>query len=476
MSGSADSGVVFLPGSYRDRSARVCLSGDRVLRALTGEAAAVWQQLQPSDFWRQICQQGLVVATTEAEGEAAWAVQQGYQLVLQHERIGLISWPWEWSFSMLRDAALLQLSLLQQALPAGFDLADATPFNFQFRGASVQFMDVGSFRLRQPTGLWEGYRQFCEQFLAPLLLQAWKQMDFQPLLRGRMTGIPLRQMAGLLSWRDLLFRRGALTHIWLHSRVASVMQRRRQQAGSDELSTEMILSNLRGLQRVVQSLQWTPADSAWQDYYETAAHATAHEAEKSQFVSRACSQFRPDVTWDLGCNEGRYSRIAAEWGTVLALDADHAVIDRLYRRLAAEPRDCVFRQRITPLVFNLADPSPSQGWRLQERMSLLARSQPRLVLCLAVIHHLVLGCGLLLEDVVRWLAELQVPVVFEWVDREDPLVCRMLQQRQDVFTDYSEERLRGALRGVFQVGAEQCLSEGHRKLLLLLPVTAGDQA
>jgi len=460
----------FVPGSYRDRSARVFVAGDQVLRGLTAEAVEVWQRLQPSAFWQQLTALGQVVPTQESAAHKAWASAHGYPLVLQHERVPELSWPWEWSFSMLRDAALLQLSLLQRALPAGFDMADATPFNFQFRGANPQLIDTGSLRLRQQHGIWEGYRQFCEQFLAPLLLQSWKQVDFQPWLRGRMSGIPLRQLSGLLSWRDLLFRRGAFTHIWLHSRVAAAMQRRGSAEASAALSTQMILNNLQGLSTLLQSLKWTAADSEWRDYYETAEHAAAHESEKSQFVRAACDRVQPQLTWDLGCNQGRFSRIAAEWGRVLALDADHAVIERLYCSLTAEPSDSLSRQRITPLVCNLADPSPAQGWRLSERSSLESRSRPQLVLCLALIHHLVIGHGLLLEDVIDWLAALQAPVVLEWVERTDPIIGSMLQQRRDVFVDYCAQRLQVAVGRHFRIVAEQSLSGGSRRLLLLLPL------
>ena len=466
----------FVPGSYRDRSARVFVAGDQVLRTLTAEAAETWRRLQATDFWHRIQAAGQVVPTEEYAGHQPWAVAQGYSLVLQHERVPELSWPWEWSFSMLRDCALLQLGLLQQALQSGFDMVDATPFNFQFRGVRPQLIDTGSFRPRPRHGIWEGYRQFCEQFLAPLLLQSWKGVDFQPWLRGRMGGIPLRQLAGLLGWRDLLLRRGALTHIWLHSRVASVTQRQGGAEAASELSTRMILSNLHGLQQQLQSLTWKAVDSAWQDYYATAEHAAAHEFEKSQFVRAACDRFQPTLTWDLGCNQGRFSRIAAEFGRVLALDADHAVIERLYCSLAAEPADSLSRQRITPLVCNLADPSPAQGWGLQERQSLQARSQPGLVLCLALIHHLVIGCGVLLEDVIGWLASLGAPVVLEWVGRTDPIIVSMLRQRRDVFVDYTHERLQAALNRHFQTVTEQRLPGDTRTLMLLVPQTAGGEA
>lgn len=472
MSAGLSPEASFVPGSYRDRSARVFVAGDQVLRGLTAEAAEVWQRLQPSTFWRQITAAGQVVPTQESADSQGWASARGYPLVLRHERVPELSWPWEWSFSMLRDAALLQLSLLQQALPAGFDMADATPFNFQFRGANPQLIDVGSLRLRHEQGIWEGYRQFCEQFLAPLLLQSWKQVDFQPWLRGRMSGIPLRQLSGLLSWRDLLFRRGAFTHIWLHSRMAAAMRHRGGGEGTAALSTQMVLNNLQGLSTLLQSLKWTAVDSEWRDYYETAEHASAHEAEKSRFVRAACDRVQPQLTWDLGCNQGRFSRIAAEWGRVLALDADHAVIERLYCSLTGEASDSLSRQRITPLVCNLADPSPAQGWRLSERGSLESRSRPQLVLCLALIHHLVMGSGLLLEDVISWLASLQAPVVLEWVERTDPIIRNMLQQRRDVFADYCDERLQAAVGRHFRTVTEQRLSGGSRTLLLLLPLSA----
>lgn len=238
----------------------------------------------------------------------------------------------------------------------------------------------------------------------------------------------------------------------------------------------MILNNLQGLSTLLRGLRWTAVDSEWQDYYETAEHAAAHEAEKSRFVRSACDQVQPQLTWDLGCNRGRFSRIAAEWGRVLALDADHAVIERLYCSLVAEPSSSLSRQRITPLVCNLADPSPAQGWRLSERGSLESRSRPQLVLCLALIHHLVLGSGLLLEDVIGWLASLQAPVVLEWVERTDPIIRNMLQQRRDVFVDYDIERLRAAVGRHFRIVTEQTLSGGSRRLLLLVPVVSASGA
>jgi len=80
--------------------------------------------------------------------------------VLRHERIPFVSYPYEWTFSMLRDAALLQLDLNLAALEEGMILKDSTPYNVQFRGSKPVFVDIGSFERLREGAPWVGYRQF----------------------------------------------------------------------------------------------------------------------------------------------------------------------------------------------------------------------------------------------------------------------------------------------------------------------------
>ena len=85
---------------------------------------------------------------------------------------------------MLREAALLQLDLMLSALDDGLILKDASPYNVQWRGARPVFVDVGSFERLREGEPWAGYRQFCSLYLNPLLLQAYRGIPFQGLLRG----------------------------------------------------------------------------------------------------------------------------------------------------------------------------------------------------------------------------------------------------------------------------------------------------
>ena len=112
--------------------------------------------------------------------------------VLRHERIPFVSYPYEWTFSMLKDAALLQLDLLLDALGHDMVLKDSTPYNVQFKGARPTFVDVGSFERMREGEPWVGYRQFCMLYLYPLLLQSAKGVPFQPWLRGSIDGLDPR--------------------------------------------------------------------------------------------------------------------------------------------------------------------------------------------------------------------------------------------------------------------------------------------
>jgi hypothetical protein len=155
-----------------------------------------------ADEWRAFAASALAqdrrIVATEDLGEAPppWAV------LLRHERIPFVSYPYEWPFSLLKRAALLQLDLLTEAIGAGLILKDASPYNVQWNGASPVFIDVGSFERLREGEAWAGYRQFCQLQLYPLMLQAFRNVPYQPWLRGAIDGITPAEMRALLRLRD----------------------------------------------------------------------------------------------------------------------------------------------------------------------------------------------------------------------------------------------------------------------------------
>ena len=117
---------------------------------------------------------------------------------------------------------MLHLALHLDALGAGFDMKDASAYNVQFIDSQPVFVDTLSFIKYREGAHWAGYKQFCEQFLNPLVLSAVCGIEFNAWYRGAMVGIELTAIARILPWYSL-FRPALLTNIHLHARaIASI--------------------------------------------------------------------------------------------------------------------------------------------------------------------------------------------------------------------------------------------------------------
>jgi hypothetical protein len=458
------------PGSFRDPDSRVFYAGDAVYRALSTDGL---------DDYRALEQAGLledprIVATELVRDppELGARLVKDTAGVLRHERIPFVSYPYEWTFSMLKDAALLQLELLLAALEHDLVLKDSTPYNVQFRGSRALFVDVGSFERLRPGEPWAGYRQFCMLYLYPLLLQALKGVRFHPWLRGSLEGITATEMRGLMSARDR-FRRGVPTHVLLHARL----ERRYADRGGevrDDLRRAgfrkaLIVANARKLRALVQRLRWDPPAGVWTAYGERNSYSDSDVARKEDFVREAARACEPRLVWDIGANNGRYSRLAAEHAeTVVAIDADQGPLELLYRELRAEGDE-----RILPLTVDLADPSPGLGWRGLERGALATRGRPDLVLALALVHHLTIAANVPVREVVDWLAGLGSALVVEFPTREDPMVKTLLApKREGLHPDYELGHFERCLAEAFTIERSERLGSGTRVLFLARPKQA----
>jgi hypothetical protein len=424
-----------------------------VLRELSPRGREDWEALERARFFRRALDEGRVVATEE--------VAPG---LLRHERVPFVSYPYEWPFEMLREGALLQLALLDEALAEGFVLKDGTPYNVQWRGSQPVFVDVGSFERLREGEPWAGYRQFCMLFLYPLLLQAYRGLPPQPWLRGSLEGIEPAQARALLRGSDLL-RRGVLTHVVLHHRLEAKHADRQRDVRSElkkaGFRKELIQANARRLRRLVERLEPKRGRSAWAGYRDLAPYSSEDVERKDRFVREAGPA---SLAWDLGCNDGRFSRLI-EADTVVAVDGDERVAGELYSALHREGS-----HTILPLVVDLADPSPGLGWRGVERRRLEERGLPDLVLCLALVHHLAIGRNVPFEELVGWLRSFGARLVIEFAGRDDPMVERLLTaKREETHEGYGREAFERAFGEAFELERREELGSGTRTLYLARP-------
>lgn len=444
-------------GSFRDPSSRVSVDGDRVTRTLSERGAADWIAVRDSEFFRKALADGHLVATEE--------VSEGESTILSHRRIPFWTYPYEWSFSMLKAAALLQLDLLEAALAENLTIKDATPYNIQFVGSKPVFVDIGSFRPLEEGEPWLGYRQFCQLFLFPLLITAHTGIPFQMLLKGSLDGIEPSSARAILAGDR--FKAGVLTDVFLQARAdrATASRDVRSELSRAGFRKEMIVANVRRLRKIIDKTTWEESSSTWSEYAQC-DHVGTQRGPKEAFVRSVAAERHRSLVWDLGANDGHFSRTAAPHAdTVLAADGDALVVERLFRQLRQEGPD-----NVTPLVVDLSSPSPGLGWMGLERRRLEDRGHPDLTLLLAVVHHLVIGSNLPLTEVMDWLRSLGGEVIFEWVPPDDPMAEKLAVNKRpwEIHPDYNEQSCRRLISARFEIRRQEAL-EG-RVLFHLAPL------
>lgn len=417
-----------------------------------------------SGFLAEFERRGWIVETSDVSGRIAAPAGAAATCVLEHPRLPFISYPYEWSFPALKAAALLHLDLHLEALSKGVSLSDASAYNIQFDGARPIFIDILSLRRYREGEFWIGHRQFCEQFLNPLLLRALFGIAHNSWYRGSLEGISIADMSRLLplsrwlSWR-------ALSNIVLPARLEARARAKPTdtlgRVAERKLPKAAYRYTLTQLRRWIEGLK--PADtgpSVWGDYATANTYCDKDQDAKRRFVAEFVEKTRPKIVWDVGCNSGDYSLTALDAGAeiVIGFDLDQLAIEKAFFRAEGA------RRRFLPLIMDAANPSPDQGWRQSERSGLNSRSKPDAVLCLAFEHHLALGRNVPLLQVADWITGLGRSGVIEFVQKSDPTVQRMLMLREDIFTDYSEEAFASALRQFARIVRTETVSEHNRRL------------
>jgi hypothetical protein len=447
-----------VPGSFRDPAGFVFERDGVLYRQVDASFAERFDAFRSSGLERGLVEEGLLVQHEDAD--PALAARPGAHAVLLPERIPFVSYPYEWCFGQLRDAALTTLAAQRAAMSRGFTLRDASAYNVQFLRGRPVLIDLLSFEPIQPREPWAAYGQFCRHFLAPLAVMAGRDVRLGKLLRGHLDGMPLDLAASLLPRRARL-RPGIMLHLAAHARS----ERKTAGAKGDRgFSDRAFRGVVESLESTVRGLEWDPPDTVWSGYYgDCRTYSAEALGRKEELVGKLLEEASPSTVWDLGANTGRFSRIAAAGGAfTVSLDADPAVVEASYREVRDEETSDVL-----PLVMDLADPSPRLGWAHRERMSLADRGPADLVMALALVHHLAIGNNVPLPDLAAWLRELGTWALVEFVPKSDPQVREMLSLREDVFPAYTEDGFRAAVEGPFEVLRRERIEGSDRTLYLL---------
>lgn len=436
----------YVSGSFRDPSAGVCEVDGRIFRVIHPCGQPDYNFVKKASFFKKAQESGRLIACNEVPRSMV-AEASADDIVIEHPLIEFISYPYEWPFECLKSAALLHLDLQIEALREDIVFSDASAYNVQFKSGSPIFIDATSLKQYKADEPWIAHKQFCESFLAPLILQARKNIPFQAWYRGNLEGIPVRELANMLAWKDCLS-----PTIFCHIILPSILDRQDAQKVTNKaqrsiktgISKNGYTAILYQLRRFIEGLNIRSTHkSVWQDYSKDNSYLPRETEDKVNMVRTIVSEKKPHTILDIGCNDGVFSIEALDAGATLAigLDSDHPSLNRAFMRAKKD------KLNFLPLYMDIANPSPSQGFSGAERSDMMQRlGKVDMVLALAVVHHLAIGRNVPLEKVIQYIVNLGKSGLIEFVPKSDAMVQRMLAIREDIFTGYNRESFISALQ------------------------------
>lgn len=447
--------------SFRDPGAQVYELNGVIYREIYESSHPDYLKLMSSGLYDALSSRGLLIKHEEVGHERA--LNPHAKVIIKPEIIPFISYPYEWSFSQLKDAALLTLEIAKTAIEYGMILKDASAYNIQFYRGKPVLIDTSSLTIYEEGTPWIAYNQFCRHFLAPLALMANKDVRLNCLCKQFIDGIPLDLASTLLPSRTKLSL-SLFIHIHVHARAQQKFSDSAQKVTSKQnISKVGLLGLLDSLTSAINKQRWKPIKTEWSDYYTQTNYTDKAAEHKSQVIEQYVNKAAAKAIWDLGANNGFYSRVAAKTGAdVISFDIDPVAVESNYIKVKQEKN-----ATILPLLQDLTAPSPNIGWSEGERDGFKERASPDLVMALALIHHLAISNNVPLTHIAELFSSLADYLIIEFVPKEDSQVQRLLSSRPDIFPTYHLEGFKSVFSNYYTIVDEVSLHDSQRTLFLM---------
>lgn len=445
--------IIIQPASFRDPSGFVFQWNGNYYRQVNQVYSDDYDLLMNSGLHQHLVQSKLLLPHSETEDVIA--EKNNWYKTLNPEQIAFITYPYEWCFTQLKDAALLTISILKTSIEYGMIIKDATPYNIQFINSTPVFIDTLSFEKYDANKAWVAYRQFCNMFLFPLYLEHYLKTDIQKTLIVYPDGIPVDITSKLLPLKSR-----TSVGVWLHVYLQNTITRNASSKREDEKFNKRKLLNLvNHLEATIYNLKGRNAGSGWDNYYSETISRNNYLGEKEKIFRNIIDKIDADSVLDLGANDGYFSKIFAEKGTqVIAVDSNSRSICALYESGT---------KNVLPLLLDVANPSPSIGLNNAERPAFHKRIRTDVVVALALIHHLIIGRNISLDVLAAWLSDISKILIIEFVPREDEKVQQMLASRKDIFGDYTAANFEHIFNKYFSIKQQQPVPGSGRIIYLM---------
>ena len=449
-------------GSFRDPAGKIYYKNDRVFRKLTTLGINRFLELEQSDIISKSIKKGFLIETKEVENKDN-ANEDNKELILEHEKIQYISYPYEWSFSQLKDAAIFHLDFHLFLLENNATLIDASAYNIQFIGSKLKFIDVLSIQKYIEGEYWIGHKQFCENFLNPLILKSKKGIKFNNWFKGNLEGIETNELNNLLTIFDK-FSYNIFVHVHLLNKLEKKYISRKSLKpiikNSKKISKKSLIAILSQLKKFISGLKDYKSISTWDDYSINNSYSIEDKNKKKNCVAQFCKKNNFELIADLGCNDGEYSILSLENGckNVVGFDFDINAINKAYKNSNSK------NLNFLPLHFDASNPSSNVGWYQRERKGFIERAKFDAVIALAFEHHLAIAKNVPLDDVISWLVSLAPTGLIEFVPKEDETIQKMLEFKGDIFPKYTKENFEKYLSKNSEIISKYVVSKSGRTI------------
>jgi hypothetical protein len=452
-----------LPSSFRDPSGFVFHADGVLYRQVNRDYQQNFELLNSSGLYKALVDEGLMIPHEDL-GAKKVTTSDGIT-VLKPEPVPFISYPYEWSFSQLKDAALTTLQIQKRALEHGMSLRDSSAFNIQFHEGKPILIDTLSFEARPEGKPWVAYRQFCQHFLAPLALMSHVDIRLGQLSRLFIDGVPLDLASSLLP-RSTRYRPALGLHVHAHakSQKKHLGEAIPQEGPKRAFSDRAMQGVMESLTSAIRKQTFSHKGSTWSDYYSDAGSYTDSSLDhKRELVDQFLAESSPSVVWDLGANTGMYSRIASARGArTISFEFDPVCVEENYLQVVRDKET-----KVLPLVLDLTNPSGGVGWDNTERSSLTERGPADVVMALALVHHLAIGNNVPLPLVASYFRKLCGSLIVEFVPKSDPKTQLLLSSREDIFPNYTREGFEAAFKTEFKIERAEDIKGSERVLYLM---------
>ena len=445
--------------SFRDRSGFLFYYENEIYRIINFSYKKQYEKFMNSELYQKLEEKNLIISHSEIEN---LDIDCDYYKIIKPEKIPFISYPYEWSFSQLKDAALLTLRIQKAAMKYGMTLKDGSAFNIQFHNGHPIFIDTLSFEIYEEGQIWKPYKQFCQHFLAPLALISKKDVRLNLLSKTFIDGIPIDLAAKLLP-KTTFGNFGLMAHIHAHAKSQKHYEDKDAKIKQKTLSKRSFEGLIESLKSSIEKMTWNENNTEWGDYYSDTNYTEKSFEEKKQFISLTIDQVKPKLVWDMGANTGVFSRLASTKGiNTISYDIDPLAVEKNYLSSSQNSE-----QNILPLILDLTNPSSGIGWNHDERMSIIQRGPADMVFALALVHHLAISNNVPLNKLAEFFSQISKFLIIEFVPKSDSQVKRLLLTREDIFENYDEKNFEIEFSKFFKIINSKKILDSERTIYIM---------